>query len=1499
MASSGCNENNSQLSSCNDKSISRKHLNEHEETLKSDQMASSKKLSNDSNDEEIAQLNDNELKKLLDEAMTYRNPHDINRKSETFKRLLQNVTEEDERKRNCENNSLWKAQSNSLQDLFDDSHYQSQSHQSQSSNKKHQQRRKNSTSVSARRLEGGSLPIDMHHSAVVQSPPDQPFLSELKNNKKRKERQGGNKDTVIDMADLETDDRSKSFLKCLDSSKDTSSHYDTMIEMKSFSNRSNINDMEVQEQPSSKFTTANSTPNTITTMASMMSTGSPIPSILSSKVSSNTNTNSVDSVIQFSPLMERPKSYQQAQYANTIYAPSSTVVHTNNIVLTDGGSSYSGGSSGSAKIADQALQLPSGQGISSVIDLKYGGYSSNSKFSKTGGGQSRDDVNAMSQPSSSSVLPTSHASTSNSKESKANKKRTAKSERNEKQVTVEQMEGYRGKDPIEDLLFYIEGQNQKEEKNQKSHPKNGIVSNAGDQLLSAEEKKKKLVAKNNKEKINKLKKSNSMDELCSTGRQKENQAAEAAAEAEAQLTTANKIVHHDVTLRSKSSNLTSGAKKSADGGGSSSSNSNNKSEKIQSKRNERRSWGTEGLWPDTATASSSSTNEKTSKDSTHHHEQQQKPQQQQQNENETSSSSSSSGVQLDFATSDSINLTNFESISASNEADKFQVVSKKKKVKRKSNEAPEMTSTAKSSSSSNHMPALRRDGNNLRSGTKYSNENSRNDSNIKSNNNNSNNRNSKPMSQDAKQQNANKSRRKSTSSVPPSEGEDGEYSDGGGSVQSLPIETTKTTSSFLSATAQPPPPPPHTSAENSGKNSKKITLSNPVQQISPSSLLPLPPTQLQQQQQQQQPKSTTFSYADIAKTNTSRTNNNNVIATSTEKWPSISSSSSSIHHHYQHNNNNNQNNVNHSNNISSTNDPFAISNYDAINNINNNSTSSNVNTSSNINNAAAISSNYASQKHQQKSTPTATIISTSFPDLVESNNNRNKQLSNSPLEVMTTSNGDATQTEKHTLNGSERGVLVAGAFDNNNNSSNSTTLITSNSSNVINNADDRLNNNSSSSTTNNQKISYSQSLLESHNYPEIDSNGNSAKLNEANVPATNQPFSSTKNVLTKSKSVDHNNLSSIEHYPALEKTKQTLSDVLSKPIESFSAKSKQKQTNTIKEDAACANSTATALSSNSNNSSIAAPVVLAANANGKRTKKDKLALKKSTSTVCASTVIPTTQSQYSMQNNVNSQQHRPAVIILDDDCEKPNEMELGITFGFDINEHLLFGHQNGDAVTDIDPSVEVNNNSNCDIMNTNLSSNNININNLTINNQSCGFEMYENFIASPQSGVIVVDHSQQMIHQQQNTIIQSSPKNNTSSSAVNHNNTTTAAAATNTILDSSNQSSNDLGYSSILTNSSTSPATANVVCEVLQRDNSQQVDMKDNVRQSNSSNNNNIPIDVKSHMKFEELKMLTLPQFISPEPTTKTYNYEELVTFVSEEWTKMERNGVFFNGLLI
>lgn len=120
--------------------------------------------------------------------------------------------------------------------------------------------------------------------------------------------------------------------------------------------------MEVQDQPASKFTTAYSTPNTITTMATTTSGGS-IPTIMSSKMS--TKTSSVDSTIQFQ--LEQTKSYQQAHQIESYYT---SVNHNNNIVLTGGSSSSNYGSSG-GKIIDQALPLTAGIAVNSVIDPKY------------------------------------------------------------------------------------------------------------------------------------------------------------------------------------------------------------------------------------------------------------------------------------------------------------------------------------------------------------------------------------------------------------------------------------------------------------------------------------------------------------------------------------------------------------------------------------------------------------------------------------------------------------------------------------------------------------------------------------------------------------------------------------------------------------------------------------------------------------------------------------------------------------------------------------------------------------------------------------------------------------------------------------------------------------------------------------------------------------------------------------------------------------------------
>lgn len=840
---------------------------------------------------------------------------------------------------------------------------------------------------------------------------------------------------------------------------------------------------------------------------------------------------------------------------------------------------------------------------------------------------------------------------------------------NEKVIDLESIIGFRGADEVEDLLKYIEDGGSK---NQKNHPKNGIVTS---DMMSADEKKKKMTAKN-KEKVNKLKKSNSMDELCSTGRQDQEQE-------EKSSTAANKIIQ-DVTLRSKSSNLTSGAKKG------------DKNEKSQQKRNERRSWGTECLWTE---ASKAAEPPRDIQDETQ--------------EIESSSSSSSIGITLELNSEPNDPVIVTESATAVATDTEFHVVTKKKKVKRKSNDTGEM------SKQSNHVQSynIRRDGN-IRPGGRYHNEHDVGPKNT---------RNSKPRNQDTKSSTV-KNRRKSTSSMPPSD--DDWNSDGGDSVQSLPIETTKTTSSqLLSLTNNA-----GEAAANNGKGKKNSNTSH----------------------HQQQQKPATFSYADIAKTNANRN-----VSTSTEKWPSITASSSSTTHQ-------------------TNNDPFSIANFDAVSNslINHKSQppQQQQQHQQQLQNQQQQQQPQHQQHHHQKPAAPITTSMMSFPELVENNNNKNKQLSSNPSASSDiASYGETINTTEKPLNGLD----APRAFDNNNNNSNVVT-------------DDRINNN-------NQKISYSQSLLESHQEV-VDSNGNNVKADISAVPINGTV---AKAVLTKSKSVDHNNLSSIEHYPALEKTQATLGEVFSKPavtFESNASRSKQKQLKgvEVKDDR-------------------------------KPMKKDKL--KKSSSVQ---------NPQFPQPNAILN--CRPAVIILND-AAKPVDADCGgITFGFDINEHLLFGgYQNGDdACNDVcvtEVSLETNNNNNCDITNTNLSSNN----NLT--NQPCAHEIYENFIA-PQS-IIIGDHHVLAMSSQ------SSPKQQQLN-----------------VLDFSGQSPNDLGYlsSSLITVNSTSPATQKSMSSMPTDDADDPI--------PDDSDHQRSPMEMKRIAKF------VMPKYILPQPVK--FNQDELVSFVSD-----------------
>lgn len=1042
MASSGSNDWFSRMNRSIERNILPVHSSEHEETLKADQMAT-KKFDEEAH---IEDLNETQLKSLLDEAMDYKSPRDANDKSDTFKQLLKNVTEEDMKTERFSLGNYGLKQSNSLQNLLDDSHYQLSSHHTHQSGKKHHQKnRKNSTSVSARRLEGGSLPIDMHHSSAAVQSSDQPFLEEYKNRKFKNRKQKEN--------DNETDEK-KLMQRHFENKDYTSSSYPhDGIEMKSLSYTNSV-DLEVQDVQ--RYSTM---PASITTIAS-----------ISAPLATHSSSNSapVDRAIEFRPLSSQPiehvRTYQQAHQLVEV-CPGSTINHNNNVVLANHSLDF-----GQRKIETAPVQLNSQyQAVASVTNDKTA-KSYQNKF------PSFDAPVPTVVAPAHTIAASSHQSTSvlNSKDpnSKTQKKRNLKT--NEKTIEVKSMQGYRGEEELDVLLKYIEDGGGK---NQKAHPKNGIVSGqTSDHLLTAEEKKKKMAAKN-KEKVNKLKKSNSMDELCSTGRHEQQQ----------EKSVANKIIP-DVTMRLKS-NLTSGAKKG------------DKNEKSQQKRNERRSWGTEGLWTETV--------DREIQDEHH--------------EVESSSSSTSSGAPSSHTVTETFTNVAVEAAAAIVTETEFHVVTKKRKVKRKSTEGVELTKT----SNNLHSYNIKRDGN-VRSGTR----NSYNDRESGSKPT----RASKPLNQDGKSTTS-KNRRKSTSSMPPSD--DDWNSDGGDSVQSLPIETTKTTSSQLLSTVN--------ETSSTGNKSKKS--SNPPHQQKPA----------------------TFSYADIAKTNANR----NTVTTSTEKWPSIIASSSSTH----------QNN----------NDPFSIANF-------------------------------------------------ANPELVETNNVKNKQLSNHPSEI-----ASINTTEKPS-NGLD---LPTRPFDSNNNSN-----------------DDRVNSN--------QKISYSQSLLENHQN-EIDANGNNTK---------------DLRTLTKSKSVDQNNLSSIEHYPALEKAQVTLGEVFSPkaPVtfETYASKSKQKQ---------------------------AKPEI-------RSTKKEKL--KKSASIQGGS--------NFSQQNLLNN--CRPAVIILQD-SSKPTDTDFGdITFGFDINEHLLHGQQNGD----IHDSLEkTNNNDTCDIINTNLSNNSMS------NQPSEMYDVYMPPIIIGDNHIVMLNHHHKVL----------------------------------------------------------------------------------------------------------------------------------------------------------
>lgn len=358
--------------------------------------------------------------------------------------------------------------------------------------------------------------------------------------------------------------------------------------------------------------------------------GQPIATILTTRSDAAPPTlyrsDPVDQAIQFSSLVEKPT---VTQYQHHIDASNSH----NNIVVANPGLSRS---------MDTPVQLNSNyQAVACLTNDK----AASQKGIRSG------DVQPTLTPYNMQPMAYTQQSATTQKELKQTKSKKERS-KNEIVRIAKEYDGNQGDKQIDELLKFI-GDSASEVKGGKSrNSKNGHITSAGD-IMHSDEKKKKVSPKS-EDKVNKLKKSNSCEELTSAGRQKQQTAGE-----KEKLSTA--AANTEVTLRSKSGvNASSGAKKG-----------DNKSDQAHSKRNERRSWGNEGLRTE-PTAD---------------------PQEQ------MDSSSSCCSHQSE---------TLAESLSAGEpelQIDEFQTVIKKRKVKRKSSEAGDVPR-----SNVGHLQTYKRDG---------------------------------------------------------------------------------------------------------------------------------------------------------------------------------------------------------------------------------------------------------------------------------------------------------------------------------------------------------------------------------------------------------------------------------------------------------------------------------------------------------------------------------------------------------------------------------------------------------------------------------------------------------------------------------------------------------------------------------------------------------------------------------------------------------------------
>ncbi|TMW47045.1 hypothetical protein DOY81_007880 [Sarcophaga bullata] len=155
-------------------------------------------------------------------------------------------------------------------------------------------------------------------------------------------------------------------------------------------------------------------------------------------------------------------------------------------------------------------------------------------------------------------------------QAKAKAKKKSQQERNTKTVDVESVAGYRGKDPVEELVKYIESS---------SEDKQGVGSGS----KSGEKKKER---KKDKEKHQKLKKSNSLEELRSGAKMEVHELKRTAATTESNTVLGRQKSGGGKQNKNNSSS-TADINKNLD--------SKNQTQSGNSRKSDRRSWGNEDL----------------------------------------------------------------------------------------------------------------------------------------------------------------------------------------------------------------------------------------------------------------------------------------------------------------------------------------------------------------------------------------------------------------------------------------------------------------------------------------------------------------------------------------------------------------------------------------------------------------------------------------------------------------------------------------------------------------------------------------------------------------------------------------------------------------------------------------------------------------------------------------------------------------------------------------